>query len=134
MEKIRNYFYKLRAIIEKKDFIEKKIYNMNEMKFYIDCDKNHEIISFHMIKSLRMMNSNNRDYITCVKCICANDDVVFFLLIMKRVHIMHKWTEKNDLNQSIKYKTSDTDYLNDELAIDWFHYFIENTSDHKANE
>ena len=134
VKEIKNYFYKLRAIIEKKSLIEKKIYNMNEMEFRIDCGKNHEIINFHAIKSLRMMNSNNRNYIICVKCICVNGDAVFFLLIMKGVHIMHKWAEKNDLNESIKFETNDTGYLNDELVIDWFHHFIENTSDHRANE
>ena len=63
---------------------------MNETKFRIDCGKGHEIISFHATKPLRMMNPDNRDYITCVKCICANDDAVSSLLIIKKIHIMHK--------------------------------------------
>ena len=115
VKKIKNYFYKLRVIIEKKSFIKKKIYNMNKTEFHIDCDKNYKIINFHMIKSLRMMNSNNHDYIICVKCICVNNDAVFFLLIMKKVHIIHKWIEKNDLNENIKFKTNDTNYVMDIL-------------------
>ncbi len=41
-------------------------------------------------KSLRMTNSNNRDYIIFVKCINSDDEIIFSLIILIEMHILHK--------------------------------------------
>ena len=63
---------------------------MNETDFRIDCDRAQLIMIMNVNKSLRMTDSDNRDYITSMKCVSFADDVILFLLILSKVNILHK--------------------------------------------
>ena len=63
---------------------------MNETKFRIDCERAQMIITLNPKKFFRMMNSNNRDYITSVKCVSSTDEIIPSMLIIGGVNIFHK--------------------------------------------
>ena len=63
------------------------------------------------------MNSNNRDYITSVKCVSSIDEVISSMLIILKINILHKWCQKNDLNENTLIKINEINYLNDDLIL-----------------
>ena len=83
-------FNKLKRIMKKKKIIEIDVWNMNETDFRIDCEWIQMIISLNKWKSFCLMNSDNRDYITSVKCISFANNVIPSLFIISEVHIFHK--------------------------------------------
>ncbi len=109
------------------------MWNMNETSFRIDCERAQLVITFNSRKSLRMMNSNNRDYIIFVKCINVSDEMIFSLIILTEVHILRKWCEKNNLNEETLIEISDMNYSNDDLIMNRLHHFIYHTRS-KRNE
>ena len=63
---------------------------MNETSFRIDCDRTQLIVTMNVNKSLRMTDSNNRDYIISMKCVSFANDVISSLFILSEVNILHK--------------------------------------------
>ena len=63
---------------------------MNETEFRIDCERAQMIITLNSKKFFRMMDSDNRDYITSVKCVSSTDEIILSMLIIGEVNIFHK--------------------------------------------
>ena len=63
---------------------------MNEIDFRIDCERTQMIITLNSKKSFRMINSNNRYYITFVKCVNSVDEMISSMLIISKINIFHK--------------------------------------------
>lgn len=106
---------------------------MNETNFRIGCGWAQIVITLNLKKSLCMMNSNNRDYITSVKCVNSTGKIISPMLIISKVNIFHKWCQKNDLDEDTLIETSDTGYSNDNLTMDWLHHFIYHTRKRQNN-
>ncbi len=121
------YFSKLNRIIREKNIIDDDVWNMNETSFRIDCERAQLMIILDTQKSLRITNSDNRDYIIFVECINFDDEMISSLIILIEMHILHKWCEKNDLNEETLIEISETNYSNDDLIMNWLHHFIHHT-------
>ncbi len=63
---------------------------MKETEFRIDCERTQIVVTLDTRKSLRMTNSDNRDYIISVECISSTDEVISSLIILVGVHILYK--------------------------------------------
>ena len=63
---------------------------MNEIDFRIGCESAQMIVTLNFNKSLRMTDSDNRDYITSMKCISSTEHVISLLIIVAEIHILHK--------------------------------------------
>ena len=111
------YFIKLEAVMKEKEITELNVWNINETSFRINCDKAQLIVIMNVNKSLRMIDSDNRDYITSMKCVSSADDVISSFFILSEVNILHKWCQHNDLNEDTLIEISDTDYSNDNLTM-----------------
>ena len=116
---LRNYFYKLQKIMKENNIQTENIWNMDETGFRIDCDKFHIVIILNFKKSLRMMNSNNRDYITSIEIVFVADGTLSSMLVFKKMNTLVKWAMKNDLNENIVFECSQSGFANDEIAVDW---------------
>ena len=44
----------------------------------------------HKIKQLRIMNSDNRLYITSIKCVSAKNFNISLIIIIQRKHVLNK--------------------------------------------
>ena len=64
------------------------------------------------------MNSNNRDYITFIEIVFIANCTLSSMLIFKKVNTLVKWAVKNDLNEDIVFKCSQSGFANDEIAVD----------------
>ncbi len=127
LQDMSEYFSKLSRVIREKRITDDDVWNMNETSFRIDCDKTQLVITFDPRKPLRMTDSDNRDYITAVECISASGEMIPPLIILTEVHILHKWCEENDLNGETLIETSESNYSNDDLIMNWLHHFIDHT-------
>ena len=125
---MKDYFYKLKAVMRDKGIIEVDVWNMDETGFRIGCGRAQMVIIMNPKKPLRMMDSDNRDYITTVECISSGGEVIPSLIIISGVQILHKWCQENDLHDDILIGTSDSGYSSDDLAMDWLNHFIEHAS------
>lgn len=76
--------------MKKKNITAIDIWNMNETSFRIGCERAQMIITLNPKRSFRMMNPDNRDYITSVKCVSSADEVIPSMLIISGVNILHK--------------------------------------------
>jgi hypothetical protein len=63
---------------------------MNETDFRIDCERAQLVVTLNSNKSLRMTNSNNRTYLTSMKCVSSEGWFIPLMLILAEVHILHK--------------------------------------------
>lgn len=122
------YFSKLDRVMKEKGITEFDVGNMDETGFRIGCGRDPIVVTLDHRKPLRLTDPDNRDYITSVECISSVGDVIPPLIIISGVHILHKWTEHNDLDGETLIGTSETGYSNDDLAMDWLHHFIKQTS------
>lgn len=92
---------------------------MNEIDFRIDCERNRSIITLNATKSLKMTNSNNREYVIVVKSINDEDETIPFMLITQEVDfVLHRVIVDNDLHRNITLTSQEIKYINDDLTID----------------
>lgn len=84
---------------------------MNETGFRIGCEIAYSVITVDKSKSLRFVDSDNRDYVISVECISAGGRSTPSFVILKGAHILHKWG-KNNLSPNIVLAISPTEYSN----------------------
>ena len=95
---------------------------MDETGFRYSCGIVHYVVTRDARKALRLIDPDNRDYITSVECISAAGFEIPPLLILKGENILHKQAA-NDLPDDIAFGASPTGYSNDKLALEWLLHF-----------
>ena len=64
---------------------------MNETNFQIECKRNCIIVTLITRKFIsRMIDSDNRKYITSIEIINVIDDIISFFFIFKKFIIVHR--------------------------------------------
>ncbi len=119
-----DHFYKYKRAMKGCDILNVNVWNMNETDFRIDCERAQLVVTLNSNKSLRMTNSNNRTYLTSMKCVSSEGWFIPLMLILAEVHILHKW-DFNDLNDDTLIDISEIEYSNDDLTMNWLKHFIE---------
>ena len=124
LEDLTEYFNKLKRVMKEKSIIAVDVWNMDKTRFCIGCRRAQMVIALDEKKLLCILNSDNCNYITLIECINATGEMILPLLIIFEGNILHKWCQHNDLNREILINISKSDYSNNNLAINWLHYFI----------
>ena len=83
---------------------------MDEADFQIGCGKAQLVVTIDANKPLRMIDPENRDYITSVECIGSAGETIPPMLLLSRVNILHKWCQHKDLGGGIVIGTTETGY------------------------
>ena len=99
------------------------IYNFDETGFRIGCGRGYTVVTLHKKKQIRLIDAENRDYITSVECVSADGWVIPLMLILAGVNILEKWALKNRIPGATLLGVSPTGYTNDELSMEWIRYF-----------
>jgi hypothetical protein len=95
---------------------------MNETSFRISISKAYKIvIRYNALERLYLPDPDNRESIISVETICA-DSLGIPLIVIISMQIYFEGTFR-DLHEDILISISDSRYLNDELNLDWIHYF-----------
>ncbi len=71
MHDISDYFEKIQRVMREKGVAELDVWNMDESGFRIGCGKAQLVVTMDPNKPLRMIDPENRDYITSIECICS---------------------------------------------------------------
>ena len=100
---------------------------MDETGFRIGCGKAQLVVTMDPNKPFRMIDPENRDYITSVECIGSAGETIPPMLLISGVNILHKWCQHNDLDDEIRIGTTETGYSNDDTALEWLQHFIDHT-------
>ncbi len=100
------------------------VWNMDETGFRIGCGKAQLVVIMDRNKPFRMIDPENRDYVTSVECIgSAGETTPPMLLVSGDPNILHKWCQHNDLDGDIVIGTTETGYA----VLEWLQNFIDHT-------
>ena len=100
---------------------------MDETGFRFGCGKAQLVVTIDPNKPVRMINPENRNYITSVECISSAGETIPPMLLVSGVNILYKWCQNNDLDGEIVIGTTETGYANDDMVLEWFQHFIDLT-------
>jgi len=126
IQELEIYFRRLEEVIEKYGIIECDIWNIDETGFRIGCDKSRVVVTLDTKRPAKIADSDNREYVTAMEAANAEGDTIPPMLIFKGADlVMHKWSATNDLHRSITLASSESAYINDDLAIDYIKHFID---------
>lgn len=78
------------------------------------------VVSIDPNKLFHIIDSENCNYITLVKCISSADETIPPMLLVFEVHILHKWCQNNNLDIDIVIGITETNYANDDTVLKWF--------------
>ena len=84
-------------------------------------------------KPLCMVDPNNRNYITSVRCIGSVGKIILPMLLVSGVNILYKWCQHNNFYGDIVIGTTETDYANDDTALEWLQHFIDHTQNKRRS-
>ena len=91
------------------------------------------VVTIDPNKPLRMIDLENRDYITLVECIGSAGETIPPMLLISGVNILHKWCQHNDLDGGIVIGITETGYANDNTALEWLQHFIDHTQNKRRS-
>ena len=91
---------------------------MNEIDFRINCDRNRIVLTLNIQKFLKTIDSNNREYLTFIKIINDEKNLISLMLIAKNVDlILHHMIIDNNFYKNIILITSEAAYINNNLVL-----------------
>ncbi len=114
-EVIRNWFQLILNIMKKYDIELKDTYNMNEKSFALRLLSKHRVIcSIHYSSTLTQ--NDNREWVSLIECVCADDEVLKAWYIFKEKIHMKVWYEvlKND-----HIFLSENEWTTNEIELAW---------------
>ena len=123
VDTITKHFEAYQTVRIERGIADEDTWNMDETRFRIGCGRCHWVVSTHRQQALRLVDPDNRDYISSCECISAGGRTTLSMLILSGKQIKVKWALENDLDDEILLATSELGYSNDELAIQWLVHF-----------
>jgi hypothetical protein len=102
--------------------LQSDLYNIDETGFRISIGKAHKVVTRHNTSErLYLPDPDNRESITSVETICADGSgIPPIVIISMQIHLEGTF---RDLHEDILVGISNSRYSNDELNLDWIHYF-----------
>lgn len=78
-------------------------------------------MTFSHSKKSYLASDNNREHVTLVKAVSADETVIDPIFILSdRVHQEHFY---RDIDENVLVEFSDSDYLNDKLSYEYIQHF-----------
>ena len=86
-------------------------------------------------KSSKTVDSNNREYLTFIKIVNDEENLISFMFIAKNFNlILHRMIVGNDLHKNITLIINEVAYINDDFVLNWFRHFIKNVQRKRVNQ
>ena len=134
-KKLKIYFKQLNETLNEHKIINSNIWNMNEIDFRVNCDRSRIMFILNIQKFLKTIDSNNRKYLTFIKIINDEKNLISFIFIAKNVDlILHRMIVDNDLYKNITLIINEVAYINDNLVLNWFRHFIKNVQRKRVDQ
>ena len=119
---VREWFEKLRKVIQEEGILPEDIYNMDETGFQIGVGKDQLVITKRK-RAHYFGLPINRESATAIEAIRGNGEVIpLFIILSGSVH-MGKWYQIDQLDKHSSITVSPTGYTNDQISLDWIKHF-----------
>ncbi|KOS39223.1 hypothetical protein ACN38_g9942 [Penicillium nordicum] len=105
----------------------KNIYKFDETGFLLGQGRPQNVISANKHRT-RTHSFERGQLVTGIECVAADGWVMEpYFVAPGKAHLV-RWYDGGKLSEETRIAVSDSGYSNDLLAIDWLHFFAENTS------
>ena len=126
-EAIRSWFNALKGKIDRCGIQPRDMYNVDEAGFRIGIGKRERVVTKRRKKKVRLPSSKDtdRELITMVETISTDGDVLppFAILQSKSPKLREDWVKNTSLPGDYHLETSESAYINDEIALNWIRHF-----------
>ena len=109
------------------------IYNFDETGFALGQGKPRKVIS-RFRERTRMLSSERGELLTGSECVAADGWVMEPYFVAPGLVHLERWYEGGTLSEESRIAVSSSGYSNEELAIDWLHFFQKHTRDRARGE
>ena len=109
------------------------IYNFDETGFALGQGKPQKVIS-RFRERTRMLSGERGELLTGIECVAADGWVMEPYFVAPGLVHLERWYEGGTLSEESRIAVSSSGYSNDELAIDWLHFFQKHTRDRAHGE
>jgi hypothetical protein len=124
---IKSWFDKLKGKIDRCGIQRRDIYNVDEAGFRIGIGRRERVVTKRRKTKVRLSSSKDtdRELITMVETVSADGDVLPPLAILqsKSPKLMEDWVKNTTLPGEYCLDTSESAYINDEIALKWIRHF-----------
>jgi hypothetical protein len=126
-ERLRAWYNDLKGKFTRCAIQPQDLYNYDETGFRIGIGKREMVVTKARRKRVRVSSAKDseRELVTACECISASGDVIPPMIILKSKsdRLMEDWVRATDLPDDWLLETSETAYINDEIALEWIKHF-----------
>lgn len=105
--------------MKEKEITKFDIWNIDETRFWIGCEKAPLVVTIDLNKSLSIIDPDNHNYITSVKCIDSVGKTIPPMLLVSGTNILYKWYHHNNLDRGTLIDTTKSGYTNNNTMLKW---------------
>ncbi|OWT42563.1 DDE superfamily endonuclease domain-containing protein [Pochonia chlamydosporia 170] len=128
IDKVNQYFQRLREIIETHGITPEDIWNMDETGFQLGVGKDQLIVTKRE-RAHYLAIPTNRESATAIEAIsAAGRHCPGFLIMTGSKHMARWYAESVGLDEDTALGVSETGYSNDELSLEWIRHFDKHTA------
>jgi hypothetical protein len=131
---VMNWFHDYRHILQELTITHsRRIWNFHEADFRLKYMKDQNIVMSDDISKFYAISSKNRKFLTVIKAVNAADHkLISSCLIIHDQELMKNWSQSG-LSAKTLIKTSSSEFINDEIVIEWLKHFIQHTKSEEDN-
>ncbi|KAI0996277.1 hypothetical protein K3495_g11903 [Podosphaera aphanis] len=115
---IVEYVRRFEAVCNEKKIKKQNIWNFDETDSRIGCLGSQLVLIWAEQKQVYLADPENREYVTCMESVCADERTIDPMIIFQGAHYLEKHFD-NDLNDDALFAQSESGYTNDYLSYRW---------------
>ena len=109
-------------MIKQYDMTKKNTWNFDEIEYRMSIARSDWIITVDSVRRIYMSNSDNREFCIIIECINNTDKDILSMLILQKINLLFSHFN-NDIDDEMIFTTSNTDYSNDWISLQWIKHF-----------
>ncbi len=119
---LKSHFDAYDEMIKQYDMTKKNTWNFDEIEYHMSIARSDWIITVDSVRRIYMSNSDNREFCIVIECINDTGKDISPMLILQRVNLLF-FHFNNDIDDEMIFTTSNTDYSNDWISLQWIKHF-----------
>ena len=119
---LKSHFDAYDEMIKQYDMTKKNTWNFNKIEYHMSIACFDWIITVDSVRRIYMLNSDNREFCTIIECINDTGKDISSMLILQKINLLF-FHFNNDIDDDVIFTTSNTDYSNDWISLQWIKHF-----------
>ncbi len=129
---LKSHFDAYDEMIKQYNMMKKNTWNFDEIKYRMSIAHSDWIITVNSVQRIYMLNSNNKEFCMIIECINNIDKDISLMLILQKINLLFFYFN-NDIDDDVIFTTSNTDYLNDWISLQWIKHFDHYSQHHQRD-